>query len=166
MLVGQKSIPLLGCALPVALVCPSLSASRRACRPACSPFYNTAPAVVMEDDSTGEEAVTASSARVGEHLQTRTDELWHLADAPCDEMSKAKARAIAAACDVQDLEAVIGHATSAGGLLTDHLRQRACEYMYLTICLEMPPPTDQNARHLSMRLTEMCRACTLRLLPP
>jgi hypothetical protein len=37
-----------------------------------------------------------------------------------------KAAAIRQACDAGDVEALIGYATSEGGLLDDELRQRAC----------------------------------------
>lgn len=39
-----------------------------------------------------------------------------------------KARAIRKACAMRDVEALAVHATSAGGLLEDDLRQIACEF--------------------------------------
>ena len=39
-----------------------------------------------------------------------------------------KARAIRKACAMRDVEALAMHATSAGGLLEDNLRQIACEF--------------------------------------
>lgn len=39
-----------------------------------------------------------------------------------------KARAIRKACETRDVEALAVHATSAGGLLEDDLRQIACEF--------------------------------------
>lgn len=39
-----------------------------------------------------------------------------------------KARAIRKACATRDVEALAVHATSAGGLLEDDLRQIACEF--------------------------------------
>lgn len=44
-----------------------------------------------------------------------------------------KARAIRRACATRDVEALAVHATSAGGLLEDELRQIACEFNVVMI---------------------------------
>lgn len=38
-----------------------------------------------------------------------------------------KAEAIRQACDAHDMEALVSHATSEGGLIEDELRQRICK---------------------------------------
>lgn len=44
-----------------------------------------------------------------------------------------KARAIRKACATRDVEALAVHATSAGGLLEDDLRQIACEFIVVMV---------------------------------
>lgn len=49
-----------------------------------------------------------------------------------------KARAIRKACAMCDVEALAVHATSAGGLLEDDLRQIACEFNVVMVYISAP----------------------------
>lgn len=44
-----------------------------------------------------------------------------------------KFAAIRRACDLRDLDALVSHATSEGGLLDDELRQMACGFLWVCV---------------------------------
>lgn len=55
---------------------------------------------------------------------------------------KVKAEAIRRACDSRDIEALVSHATTEGGLLEDELRQRACKERRSTVTFRVPRITS------------------------
>lgn len=69
-----------------------------------------------ESASTFDEKASSSSVQSDEDIPQRREKA-----------RAEKAEAIRKACNSYDIEALVSHATSAGGLLEDELRQQACK---------------------------------------